>query len=182
VSIHEPGWHLTTRDPDAPCCRLACRTTPAFRRLSLTAGDHVLTTHLGPDPGSNPIATRFVNTAIQHPREITIRSPSTRTTARIVLLLPSHVSVEPPSLRSSTYTLADHALAFPSVILCISEWLWMSDKPGLTTKPLASITRLGMHSPQLPIRLFFHLGLPTSARTASFPVPSIVRPPWITTS
>ena len=63
---------------------------------------------------------------------------------------------------------------------CASRWVWMSTKPGVTSRPSASISRAPV--PSIPpssepmISAIRSALMPTSARVAGAPVPSMTVP------
>jgi len=62
-----------------------------------------------------------------------------------------------------------------------SRWVWMSTKPGVTTRPSASIVR----RPRPPTRPTSTMRSPSIARSpvkVAFPVPSAIVPPLMTRS
>src|SRR5919108_5814759 len=63
-----------------------------------------------------------------------------------------------------------------------SECEWQSMKPGATTRPAASITRLAAADARSPMAAMRSPATPRSARTHGAPLPSTIRPPRITTS
>jgi hypothetical protein len=61
----------------------------------------------------------------------------------------------------------------------VSEWMWASMKPGVTTRPVASMRVAAAASPRSPIATIRSPFTPTIARYCGAPVPSTTCPPWI---
>ena len=72
--------------------------------------------------------------------------------------------------------------ALPSVTIVLSEWLWMSMKPGATISPAASMTFVAGRPFRFPISVIFPPVMPTSAMRQGLPVPSTSLPPRMRTS
>ena len=65
---------------------------------------------------------------------------------------------------------------------CASRWVWMSTKPGVTTRPSASISSTARSPVRSPIAEMRSPSMPTSAKTAGPPVPSTIKPSRTITS
>ena len=63
-----------------------------------------------------------------------------------------------------------------------SDWPSMSMNPGATTMPRASMVRLAGAPARLPMAAILPCRMPMSPEYHGEPVPSMMRPCWITTS
>ena len=132
--------------------------TPSLPRMKSRYSGKVSQHH-----GTAASKVGFLMSSITWNIEISFAVPSGFTGARESEQLPITTVVTPCS---------SDGVARPSQQSCGSKWVWMSMKPGLTTRPAASMVRSGASTTgaTLPSRTN------TSRRTGAAPVPSTTNP------